>query len=52
MFSVQDLNELFQLYSELDATNDGFVETRIALRDQIRSRGEEDIMRAAHQNIV
>lgn len=52
MYSLQDLNDLFSFYSNLDLEHDGFVMTRIALRDEILSRGDDQIEQSAMKNIV
>ena len=51
-FSFQDLNEIFGFYSNLERQHDGFVETRIILRDEMESRNKDDMVKEMLRNIV
>lgn len=45
MYSHEDLSDVFGFYSQLDSEHDGFVETRIALRDEFNSRNPDELIR-------
>ena len=44
MFSHQDLSDVFGFYSNLDREHEGFVETRIKLRDEFDSRNTHEMI--------
>jgi len=52
LYSLHDLNDLYNFYADLDSEYDGFVETRLALRDEIVKRGHDDLRNEAINRIV
>lgn len=46
MFSNQDLNDVYGFYLNLDTYHNGFIETRLKLRDEFDSRPPDDLLKA------
>lgn len=51
-FSHQDLTDVFGFYSNLDRQFEGFVEIRVALRDEYHTRDGQELLATTLSNIV